>query len=189
MKRMSYEQFLNEIKTPKDLLHYMRNNIDYGIVDKNKKKIKNPTERDFYKNLVILTPEEVYEYQIGICWEQCEFQRVVFDRLGIENKVIFVGLWYNKKHYNTHTFSIFKDKKLWRWFESSWGNHRGISEKDTEESLIRTVIKQFIEDNDDGFDYIVLGEIIDPPFGQGYNDYLKVAHSSITTYATIEDLP
>lgn len=188
MRIDTFEDLLDFIKTPKDLLKWMSKNIDYGICDKNKRKIFNPTSKEFCKKMVLQTPEELFMSRVGVCWDQCEFQRMIFDHLGIINEVIFIGVYVNKQHYNTHTFSLIEDGTKWRWFENSWYQYRRLSDKNSKENLIKLVLSKQIDSTNETYDKLILGKVANVPFGKNYKAYMTEVHKTAEAYNKLEDI-
>ena len=98
------------IKTPEDLLKWMKSNIKYS----NYTKLK--------------SPEEVYSSKSGSCHDQSLFVKYVFNRLHIKNGSLF--MIEVPKHGGaggeTHSLTYFKKNKKLYWFESAWGVNQGI---------------------------------------------------------------
>ena len=87
---------MNDIKTPEELLNFMRNNIIYGFVGKNDKKYTDMFSEewnDWYSQCIVQNGEDVLKSKIGTCWDQVELERQ----------------WFEKNNYTVHTFFM--------WFE------------------------------------------------------------------------
>lgn len=131
------------IKTPYDLLRYMKNNISYGFVSKCGKKYAYDDKnwnKDWFTNCIVQSGEDVLKTGYGTCWDQVELERKWFADNGYEFETIFS--WFeidSPNNYPTHTFLAFKDKDKWYWFENAFADYRGIHEYDILDNLINDV--------------------------------------------------
>jgi len=100
----------NNIKTPEDLLSYMKSNIKYSNFDK------------------LMSPEEVYEQKKGSCHDQSNFVFYVFNKLHLKKGRMFIIEVNDKTGQGgeTHSFTYFIRKKNYYWFESAWDSNIGI---------------------------------------------------------------
>ena len=55
------------------------NKIEYGWIDKNNNKY-NEVNNLFSDNYILQSPEQVIENKIGICWDQVELERYLFEK-------------------------------------------------------------------------------------------------------------
>ena len=100
----------NNIKSPEDLLKWMKSNVKYSN----------------YTNL--MSAEEVYEQKKGSCHDQSNFVFYVFNKLHLKKGRIFI-IEYNEKNGQggeTHSFTYYMKKGKYYWFESAWGSKIGI---------------------------------------------------------------
>lgn len=98
--------------------------IKYGWYDKNNILHTRLEKDEFRKNYKMQSCDSVLKSRYAICWEMCEVQREYFDRIGVNNKTIFVYL--NNGRGECHTFSVFNMNNYWYWFEASWERKKGI---------------------------------------------------------------
>lgn len=99
-----------KIKSPEDLLKWMRKNVKYH----NYTKLK--------------SPDELYKSKTGSCHDQSLFVKYVFNKLHIKNGSLFIiecpeGGGAGGE---THSFTYFKRNKKYYWFESAWSGNEGI---------------------------------------------------------------
>lgn len=89
---------INEIKTPDDILHFMKENIRYGWLDINDEEHIGNLEniRRLYRTASI---EESLEHNLGTCIEQVNLMHYLLDILGIPNKM-FCTRVYEKDDFN-----------------------------------------------------------------------------------------
>jgi hypothetical protein len=170
-----FNKFLNTIKTPNDLLTWMNKNIEYGYVSKSNSKITDMSSGiDFYNNYKLQTPNELFKSRLGVCWDQAEFQRYIFNNMRLENKVIYI-VRNDPPDYPTHTFSIYKKGNSYWWFENSFEKYRGIhgSYKNLDE-IIKKVNKSMDEFYNNKVDYhwCILPK---PKYGIGVKEFMDFA--------------
>lgn len=100
----------NNIKTPEDLLYWMKSNIKYSEFNK------------------LMSPEEVYEQKKGSCHDQSNFVYYVLNKLHLKKGRLFI-IENNEETGQggeTHSFAYFIRKKNYYWFESAWESNIGI---------------------------------------------------------------
>lgn len=183
MKRLIKKADINDIKSPEELLKWMNKNISYGYMRKDGTYHKGDLESkeegyDFFKNYILQSPQELIKSKYGVCWDQAELQRFIFDKLNIKNYVIY--MIQNNSDYSTHSYSIIeRDNKLY-WFENSWYNQRGFHGPFNSIKEIATLVHDnaIKEDgrNDNGWEYGILTK---PNYGLGCMEYMKFAGNCI----------
>ena len=134
------------IKTPKEFLEYMNNNITYGFIGKNGKKYQNFSSEEWLKEGIVQNGEEVLKSKIGTCYDQVELERLWFENHHFEVKTIFI--WFEvdyENDYPTHTFLVYKNNHKWYWFEHAFEDCWGIHEFESLEETINTVISKQLE--------------------------------------------
>lgn len=111
----------NEVKTPEGLLKWMSRNVRYGyITNKGNVSFDFDAMDEEYR---LQNPESVIETKVGVCWDQAELERLIFDIFEINNRCYHIE---TSPMQSTHTFIVFdKDEKSY-WFENSFGKQRGI---------------------------------------------------------------
>ena len=125
MQQNNLDNFINKyVESVNDLLQYMQKEIKYGFVDKDFKKYTDFEGISFYKKYYLQSPEQLFKHKIGVCWDQVEFIRYVFDKKNIPNDVCFIIK--DDLVGTTHTFVIYQiDNKLY-YFENAFEKYRGI---------------------------------------------------------------
>ena len=139
----------NSIKTPKELLKFMSNNISYGYFGKNG-KIYNFDDEDFNKKwkdeYILESSEDVLKNKIGTCWDQVEFERDWFSKHNYEFKTIYHQVILNYDNpYPTHTFLVYKENDKWYWFENAWDDQKGIHEFNTFDELLKFEYQKYLK--------------------------------------------
>ncbi len=116
--------------------------IEYGWLD-NSNKIHYNDNDSFAQNYVLQSPEDVIKNKAGICWDQVELERYLFEKENIEFNTYFITYYDNDKC-PSHTFLIYKKDNNYYWFEHSWEIYRGIHEYKSELECIKDVREKFI---------------------------------------------
>ena len=124
--------------------------IEYGFKDENNQNIINTNQQkwdDEFENFYYLQkPEELLNTKCGVCWDQVELERKLFEEKKITCKSFFMYILSNK-NLPSHTFITFKMNDKVYWFEHSWGKYKGIHEYINEEELLKDIINKFREDH------------------------------------------
>ena len=126
--------------------------IEYGFKDKSGKNIINVNpqkwDNDFADFYYLQSREELLETKCGVCWDQVELERDLFNENDIKCKSYFIFI-SDRNMLPTHTFLTFKDNNKYYWFEHSWAKYKGIHEYISKEDLLNDVINKFKEDHKD----------------------------------------
>lgn len=120
MKYRNYLHDISNIKTPEELLLFMKD-FRYGWIYK--KKYYNPDTDPDFVHYYVMQPDEVLLYKTGVCQDQALFEYDVLTRLGFECKLYFIHQFFT----STHTYCMFKKERKWYHFENSFAMFRGIS--------------------------------------------------------------
>ena len=143
-----------KLETPEELLKWM-DRIEYGWMDKNHKKYTDFDVADdpklWWNNCVIATPEEVYKYKIGTCYEKTWFEHYFFKKWNREHKLIHIQQYYTR----CHSFVAYRQIDKWMYFEHSFGEFRGIRGPFNSIDQITRLVYSFMEKVEKG--------------GKGYN--------------------
>lgn len=120
--------------------------IEYGYKDSFGNNILdddfNKWEREFNKFYYLQSPCELLETKCGVCYDQVELERKLFNDHNILCNTYFVYL-INKDKLPSHTFLIYQENNKYYWFENSWIKYKGIHEYNDELSLLLDVIYKF----------------------------------------------
>ena len=118
--------------------------IEYGFLDKEGRNIFDVTNVDYVFNKVyyLMSPEELLKKKVGVCWDQVELERKLFNEKNIHNETYFIYL-DDKQSLPSHTFLVYyKNNKVY-WFEHSWYDEMGIHEYNKINSLLNDVEFKF----------------------------------------------
>lgn len=122
------------------------NNIEYGFKDKNGKNLINSEswDKDFSNFYFLLSPKELLSYKCGVCWDQVELERKLFNDTNIDCDTYFIYIDDNE-NLPSHTFLIFQLNNKCYWFEHSWYEMKGVHEYNDLETLLNDVKMKFID--------------------------------------------
>lgn len=146
MKIMKVEN----IKTPEDILEFMKANIRYGWLDiNNKEHIGNM--KDFRRLYRTSSLEETLEYKIGTCIEQVNLMKTLLDKINIPNKMFCTRIYEGEDFNNLdadehmHCFVLYYlNGKVYQIEHPNW-ERIGIYEFNSEGAAIEEINKYYIE--------------------------------------------
>ena len=136
----------SEIKSPKDILKFMKTNIKYGWFDyKNEKHIGNMV--GFRLQYRTASLNEVLEYKIGSCIEQTYLIKYLLDSIGISSRMFCIRAYeddYNITNFDVfmHCFILYSLNDKIYHIENCCMS--GIYEFNSYEEAINSISKQFI---------------------------------------------
>lgn len=137
------EQKINNIMNLMD-------SIEYGFKDENGKNIinTNPQKWDdeFYKFYYLQTPDELLKSKCGVCWDQVELERKLFQDNNIKFKTYFIYM-VDHDMLPSHTFLTYENNNKYYWFEHSWSAYKGVHEYKSELELLLDVKKNFMKEH------------------------------------------
>jgi hypothetical protein len=145
------QEKFEHIKTPEELLTFMKSNIKYGFVGKDDNKIYSPEHEDWGISEEpvhdLQSPEKLLVSKHGTCWDQTELERSWFAKHNYEFKtflsMVNPGKEISQKN-PAHTFLTYKDGEKWKWFENSLGDDNGIYEFTNLGSVIDAVKERVV---------------------------------------------
>ena len=128
----------------------LMNSIEYGFKDKNGKNIINTDsqkwDNEFDKFYYLQTPDELLKSKCGVCWDQVELERKLFEDNNIKIKTYFIYIVENDM-LPSHTFLTYENNSKYYWFEHSWETYKGIHEYRSKLELLLDVKKKFINEH------------------------------------------
>ena len=121
-------------------------NIEYGFKDKNGANLINSEswDKNFYNFYYLLSPEELLHSKCGVCWDQVELERKLFNDANINCDTYFIYIDDNE-NLPSHTFLIFQLNNKYYWLEHSWYDMKGIHEYNNIKALLNDVKNKFID--------------------------------------------
>ena len=94
---------IENIKSPEDILEYMKENIKYGWLDiNNEEHIGNM--KNFRRLYRTMTIEETISHGIGTCIEQVNLMSMLLNKLNIPNKMFCTRI-YEGDNFNSSFFT------------------------------------------------------------------------------------
>ena len=120
--------------------------IEYGFLDNNGNNIFDDLEVEYTFNKVyyLMTPEELLNKKVGVCWDQVELERKLFEESNIKNETYFIYI-DDKNNLPSHTFLVYYVDNKAYWFEHSWFDEKGIHEYNNLNDLLNDVEIRFIK--------------------------------------------
>ena len=135
-------------------------NIEYGFKDEygNNIIVTNPEKWDdeFYNFYYLQTPDELLKTKCGVCFDQVELERNLFEKNNINVNTYFLCT-YDEDMLPSHTFLTYEKNNKFYWFEHSWGVYKGIHEYNSLTELLLDVKEKFITShnaNKDAFTFV-----------------------------------
>ena len=117
--------------------------IEYGWLDKNN-NIQKEVNNLFSDNYILQSPEQVIKNKVGVCWDQVELERELFEKKNIKFNTYFI-VHYDNDKCPTHTFLIYENNNKYYWFEHSWEKFKGIHEYKNELEALKDIKEKFIK--------------------------------------------
>ena len=121
----------DKINTPKDLLKYMEDNINYGYVSSDGTIYNSDSInwKNWSFNCIVQDSDGILDTKYGTCWDQVELERKWFSEHNYIFKTLFMAFNINYENdLPTHTFLVFYENSKWYWFEHSFYDYKGIHE-------------------------------------------------------------
>lgn len=181
---------IQNLKSSKDLLEYMKKNINYGFIGRNGKKYYDMFSEewnDWYSQCIVQSGEEVLESKIGTCWDQVELERLWFEEKGYNIYTFFMWFEVNRENdFPSHSFLIYEQDNKFYWFENAFESERGIHKFNSLEEAIENVkYKQikytkmnYPDISDDDINNLVVYEYSKPINHLGVAEYLDYVTSN-----------
>lgn len=116
--------------------------IEYGWFDKDNKFHERLEKENYFNEFRLQSPSELRKSMRGVCWEQCELEREMFNEKDIKNNCYFV-LYNDGVKFPCHTFLSFELNDRHYWFEHAWDKNKGIHEFETKEEMFKRVFEVF----------------------------------------------
>lgn len=140
---------IDNIRTPEDILQFMKENIKYGWLDSTgEKHIGNM--KGFRRLYRTMSLEEIIEYGMGTCIEQVYLMKILLDKINIPCKMFCTRI-YEDNNFNDldadehmHCFILYYlNDKVYQIEHPNW-ERIGIYEFTNEESAIESINEYYI---------------------------------------------
>lgn len=124
----------------------LMNQIEYGFLDEDGNNIFDNEKLEYIFNKIyhLMSPEELLNKKAGVCWDQVELERKLFEENSIKNETYFIYI-NDKDSLPSHTFLVYYDRNKVYWFEHSWFDEKGIHEYNNLNDLLNDVELKFIK--------------------------------------------
>lgn len=168
---------MKQINNVKDILKEL-DGIQYGWCDE-AKNINTVVDKNFKKNYILLSPEEVEELKVGTCFDLVELERSYFKSLGKKCDSYFM-VYYESKRIFTHTFIVYEENEKFYWLEYDWEKLRGYHEYMSLFDLLTDVREHFKKYHNLKFmdlDYLCIYKYKKPKAHIGLKDFYKHCES------------
>lgn len=125
---------LKSIKTPQELMQFLDNNIQYGVIDKNGNKLFDSNSERFqqtcFEDWILRSPEQIISNQVGHCYDQVEIERYWFKLNNYEFKTFWISAYQPGIENSgfSHTYLVYKNGSKWHLFEHADYSNKGIFE-------------------------------------------------------------
>lgn len=121
-----------EVKSPEELMNYLDENIEFGVIDENGIKHNDSNSDEF--QLVCDTQwktrsvKQILKDGVGHCYDQVEIEREWFQSHGFTIKTFWISAYQQGVENSgfSHTYLIYKDQDKWKIFEHSDYANKGI---------------------------------------------------------------
>lgn len=159
----------------------MHKEIKYGYPDKNgyNMRLSDPASFDdevyFATIYKLLSAKEVKKYKCGVCYDQVEYEREYFTKLGLDFKSYFIGYRRgNRIAFNmpSHTFILINFNGKIIWFENAWGTHAGMMIFHTIEEAIDKIADFFMDKDTSHIRDLFCKEYKQPKYGCSMREFL-----------------
>ena len=140
---------INNIRTPNDVLKFMKKNIKYGWLDYDGIEHINNL-KGFRKLYRTSSLDEILQYKIGTCIEQVFLMKQIFDKIGIESHMYCTRV-YEDSNFNDyesdehmHCFLLyFLNGKIYQIEHPNW-ERIGIYEFESLDKAIDEINKYYV---------------------------------------------
>ncbi len=134
----------------KDIVNNIMNimeSIEYGFKENNLNVLYSNSYRwnnEFNNFYYLQTPDELLSSKCGVCWDQVELERYLFEKETIKCDSYFIYI-KDGDDLPSHTFLTFNYNNKYYWFEHSWYKYKGVFEYNTLNELLEDVVNKFLD--------------------------------------------
>ena len=180
---------MKSVKTPQQLMQFLNNNFEYGVVDNNGNKHCD-SNSDIFQEVCnnqwkMRSVKQMLEDGVGHCYDQVEIERKWFEDNGYEVKTFWISAYQEGVENSgfSHTYLLFADGEKWLLFEHSDFANRGIFEFETVEAAIRwqagkqVAFAEKIVKSQQGYS-VCIKQYQKPPIGVNMDQFLDFVEKS-----------
>ena len=177
---------LENIKTPNDILEFMKENIKYGWLDiNNEEHIGNM--KNFRRLYRTSTIEETLSHGIGTCIEQVYLMHTLLNKLGVENQMyctrIYEGDDFNDLDADEHMHCFilyFMDNEVYQIEHPNW-ERVGIYKYESVEDAVEKINQIYIEMSGGTARPVTLFDSVEPNITfKEFNQYINSLDHKMT---------
>ena len=144
-------------------------NIQYGYIYEGKDISDDQYQFGTYYRLQ--SPDKLLDSKYGVCWDQVELERYLFNQAKIPCDSYFIYL-NDHDGLPSHTFMVITDNNKYYWFEHSWYDYKGIQEYNSINDLFNDVIDKFIDSHKDiKYDELLLYKYNKPDYNISCDEF------------------
>jgi hypothetical protein len=149
--------------------------IEYGYINKDGERVFNIDEREFWKGYRLQSPDELRVSRLGVCWDQVEMEREVFEKMEIGCASVYVEL----ESGNSHTFCVYREGDKWVWVEHSYGRvagvHRGYNKiEDIVDEVVGYMVEDKVKEGEEEGNEIKFSGVYDKPeYGINCGEFME----------------
>lgn len=158
-------------------INKIMNGIQYGFINDGVNLYENKWEDSFPKYYRLQSPAELLLTKYGVCYDQVELERYLFNKNNIDVETYFI-ISYDNKQYPTHTFLTYEQNNKFYWYEHSWELYRGLHEYSSMNDLLKDVFFKFSNSYKNDGD-IVLYKYEKPNYGLKAIDFINYCENGL----------
>lgn len=143
---MNFKKY--NLNTPQQLLDFMQANMQYGFTYRGKVFTGQDIDDNFDKLYKLRLGEDFIKSGYGVCWDYCELGREFFAKTGVQHECYCLESFTSRAEGGpTHTFALYKQGKVWYWFEYAWSDYCGIHKYNTKQEALKDIFAKFAKSN------------------------------------------
>ncbi len=135
-----------EFNSPNELLEYMKKEISYGWIDKNKNRNLD-TLKNFRSDYITMKISEILSMKIGTCIEQSLLQKLFLEKMNYYVEMYTLRSFELERETDEkvrmHCFTIYENNNRWYHFEHANPDLVGIHQYSTKEEAIKEILTYF----------------------------------------------
>lgn len=144
---MSLKRILEEknIKNENELFKYLdENKFQWGMIIDEKKET-NIDSKTYFELWTLKDTEKILEDEIAICWDYANFEKNIFDELGLKSNIYYLVFNDDIENNPSHCFSVIQRKDDLVLFEYSFRKKANIYEKENIDEIINMILEWIYE--------------------------------------------
>jgi len=114
-------------------------------------------ESYFIEHYISKSAQEILRTKVGICGDAVEATRFLMDKANIQYKEYYLE---QVKYHNGHSFIGYVENDNYYWFETSWRDHNGIHQFNSEKDMLIHIAQLFKSQSHDNSSKIIINHMI-----------------------------